>query len=272
MEVLKQLIFNSSSKEQLDLDVNDEKYPTQIYDPILGSLIFSSGKKTLYSTRMKQLINNKNVTIWELNRPLDTEHVNIIHNALNNEYKLTNQITVFGSLGVFKHDKHYKIFDGQHRLAALNKLLEQYPALNPQLTIEVYDTDDPINLFSSLNQIKPQELNHNPSTKKEQLAHMIQEKFKDGIRNQLKTNRPRITLKSIMDTINTSDFCDENNDSIINRIIQHNIKLSKLGLRELFGKEYDKNNELCHRIYNHASNINFYLGIKKLKNGRINLN
>lgn len=248
---------------------DEKKLPDQIFDPILGSLKFVSGRKSLYVTRAKLLRCSEKVIVWELNRPLDAKHVNTIYESFESEYKLSGQVTIFGSLAVFKQNDYYKIFDGQHRLAALTIFIDKHPTLNPELTLEVYETEDPIALFSNLNQIKPQDPKHNPSSKKEELSKRIQDEYKDSIRNQSRANRPRVILKAIMDTINTSDFCDDTVDEIMDKIQEYNIKLSELGMQQLFGREYTNDPELCHRIYEQAGNLNFYLGVRKLKNGRL---
>jgi hypothetical protein len=250
---------------------DEKKLPEQIFDPILGSLKFVSGRKSLYVTRAKLLRCSEKVIVWELNRPLDAKHVNTIYESFESEYKLSGQVTIFGSLAVFKQNDYYKIFDGQHRLAALTIFIDKHPTLNPELTLEVYETEDPIALFSNLNQIKPQDPKHNPSSKKEELSKRIQDEYKDSIRNQSRANRPRVILKAIMDTINTSDFCDDTVDEIMDKIQEYNIKLSELGMQQLFGREYTNDPELCHRIYEQAGNLNFYLGVRKLKNGRLDL-
>jgi hypothetical protein len=250
---------------------DEKKLPEQIFDPILGSLKFVSGRKSLYVTRAKLLRCSEKVIVWELNRPLDAKHVNTIYESFESEYKLSGQVTIFGSLAVFKQNDYYKIFDGQHRLAALTIFIDKHPTLNPELTLEVYETEDPIALFSNLNQIKPQDPKHNPSSKKDELSKRIQDEYKDSIRNQSRANRPRVILKAIMDTINTSDFCDDTVDEIMNKIQEYNIKLSELGMQQLFGREYTNDPELCHRIYEQAGNLNFYLGVRKLKNGRLDL-
>lgn len=250
---------------------DEKKLPEQIFDPILGSLKFVSGRKSLYVTRAKLLRCSEKVIVWELNRPLDAKHVNTIYESFESEYKLSGQVTIFGSLAVFKQNDYYKIFDGQHRLAALTIFIDKHPTLNPELTLEVYETEDPIALFSNLNQIKPQDPKHNPSSKKDELSKRIQDEYKDSIRNQSRANRPRVILKAIMDTINTSDFCDDTVDEIMDKIQEYNIKLSELGMQQLFGREYTNDPELCHRIYEQAGNLNFYLGVRKLKNGRLDL-
>jgi hypothetical protein len=250
---------------------DEKKLPEQIFDPILGSLKFVSGRKSLYVTRAKLLRCSEKVIVWELNRPLDAKHVNTIYESFESEYKLSGQVTIFGSLAVFKQNDYYKIFDGQHRLAALTIFIDKHPTLNPELTLEVYETEDPIALFSNLNQIKPQDPKHNPSSKKEELSKRIQDEYKDSIRNQSRANRPRVILKAIMDTINTSDFCDDTVDEIMDKIQEYNIKLSELGMQQLFGREYTNDPELCHRLYEQAGNLNFYLGVRKLKNGRLDL-
>lgn len=258
-----------SRNESSASDIDEQKIPEPVLDPILGSRQFVSGKKSLYITRAKLLLRSEKVIIWELNRPMDEKHVDTIYAGFEKEFSSSGQITIFGSPGIFKQNDRYSIFDGQHRLAALKKFLEKHPTMNPEITLEVYETDDPIALFSNLNQIKPQNPKHAPSSKKEELLKKLQEKYPDCIRDQTKANRPRVTLKAMMDTINTSEFCDNSIEDIMKHVEDCNIELSELGMEELFGREYDKNPELCHRIYQQAGNLNFYLGVKLGRNGRL---
>lgn len=264
-------MFSSSSSEynnSLRTTPHTEE-KISVFDPVLGEMKFIVGNKSLYVSRVRQLLSNQKISVWELNRPIDEVHVQNIADSLETEYKESHQITVFGSLGVFREEDIYKIFDGQHRLEALKRLLEKFPSLNPEITVEVYETKNPINLFTKLNQIKPQEIKTNPDSRKEKLTKLIRARFTDQVKIQQRANRPRVTLKVLMDTINTSDFSDESPEDIINRLEYINIQLSGLDMEKLFGREFEKDPEHCNKIYQTASDIGFYLGLRKLKNSRL---
>jgi len=263
---------NSSSESAIDspnqFSVIEEK-TDDVFDPVLGKLKVVVGNKSLYVPRARQLLFNQRVSVWELNRPIDENHVKNIVDSLEAEYKETKQITVFGSLGLFREDNVYKIFDGQHRSRALELILEKYPNLNPELTVEVYETKNPIDLFTKLNQIKPQDEKTKPDSKKEKLVKLIQARFTDRVKSQRQVHRPRVTLKALMDTINTGDFAEESPESIMSRLENINAQLARCDMEKLFEKEYQKNPELCTRIYDQASQMGFYLGLRKLKNSRL---
>lgn len=246
---------------------SEEKIP--VFDPILGELKLVVGNKSLYLSRARQLLSSRKISVWELNRPLDETHVNEIAKSLELEYNETRQITVFGSLGVFREDGIYKIFDGQHRLEALKIILDKYSSLNPEITVEVYETKNPIVLFTKLNQIKPQEEKTSPDSKKEKLAKLIQARFINQVKIQQRANRPRVTLKALMDTINTSEFSEESAEAIMNRIEGINSQFAGFDMEKIFGKEFEKDPELCNRVYRSASEMGFYLGLRKLKNSRL---
>jgi hypothetical protein len=275
MSFLSKVLFSKSSDQSSSFAINqnsssscsDEKI--SVFDPILGEMKLVVGNKSLYVSRSKQLLSSKKISVWELNRPLDENHVKRIAESLETEYKETGQITVFGSLGVFREDDIYKIFDGQHRLEALKLLLEKFPSLNPELTVEVYETKNPIDLFTKLNQIKPQEEKTSPDSRKEKLVKLIQARFMDRVRNQQRTNRPRVTLKMLMDTISMSEFSDESPQEIMNHLETINAQLAGFDMEKLFGKEFDKDPEFCNRIYGEASKTDFYLGLRKPKNSRL---
>jgi hypothetical protein len=255
---------------------DDEKIPQ--FDCILGEFRFRAGSKELYSTRVNLLLNNPKVSVWELNRPIDFNHVTTIRESLMEEYKKHGEITVFGTVAVFKQQggqsgqgEHYKIFDGQHRLEALRLIVEENPRINPQVVVELYHTADPIALFSKLNQIKPQDRKLEPSSKKETLANALRDKYGDCIReNQARTNRPRVMLKTLIDTISLLPMYEKDVPAILQELDQIDVNLSKLSMEELFGAEYRSDQEACHRLYEVASKWEFYLGLRRSKNGRLN--
>lgn len=257
------------SNHQEDSSAVESDESQSLFDPVLGERKCVSGKKSLYITRAKLLFYNDKVIIWELNRPLDLEHMNKIRASFDSEYKESGDITVYGSIGLFKHEECYKIFDGQHRLEALRNFLNDHSTFNPELTLEVYETNDPIALFTNLNHVKIQEQKHKPSAKKEQLSKALQDKYGDLIKNTNRTTRPRIILKAIIDTINTSNLVDEPVDKIMTELEGYNTELSELSIDRLFGKEYEKNPKLCHKIYDEAAKLKFYLGVRPLKQGKL---
>ena len=264
------------SKREVEADsveapIEDEKVSQ--FDAVLGQFQFRTGRKGIYSTRVKLLLNNPKVSIWELNRPIDFNHVAAIKESLMDEHCQRAEITVFGTFAVFKQDQHYKIFDGQHRLEALRQIVEENPRINPQVVVELYDTADPITLFSKLNQIKPQEKRLEPSNKKETLANALRVKYGDRIReNQARANRPRVMLKTLLDTISLLPMYENNVPTILEELEEIDVRLSKLPMEELFGSEYRSDQEVCHRLYEAASKLEFYLALRKSRNGRLNWN
>ena len=83
---------------------------------------------------------NVNFNIPDIQRSLDNEHVQKIYDFENNYYLKHNTYCIAGSLsiGIKDNDSSEYILDGQHRIYAYMKLIENFPERKLLVTIDYY--------------------------------------------------------------------------------------------------------------------------------------
>ena len=232
------------------------------------------GKKQIFEANARQLINNS--SMWSLNRPLDHEHVNQIYHAMLFEKEKTNKITMFGSLSFFYDKKKDTLsqIDGMHRITALQRILDNDKTISINLVIDVYTSEDEtdnklIELFSTLNHVKPQLEETLPTKEKETLLHKILSYYNKKFEciKEKRCQRPCIEAKVLMDWIH-ENIKEKTYEEIIELLDEINIKFSRMSMKDIFKNELIIKRESCNIFFKKAEQKGFWLGMRqKKKNG-----
>lgn len=210
---------------------------------------------------------------WSYNRPLKKEHINDLYKNIKNN----NISWVFSAVKEKDNDNIYLI-DGQHRLEAIKKIIDEDidMKINKYLYVNIYSVDNIDEdfeyikeLFIKINFNSPLENFQFPSSFS---AKLIKEIIKDpvlskGISTNPKTHsahQPMIHKKTLNEILNISHSIIKDID--INLIITNlkiaNNRLSIMTFDDIYFNcnktdiEKNKNN------WNKAKEIGFFLGLK----------
>lgn len=125
--------------------------------PLYGELLADVGYKRIYLSSAKQVISS--IPIWHLQRPTDFSRVAEIARAKARKLVFPGCISVFEFVHIdrprFEVPQTFGIFDGQHRVHAAAKILQENNEISDfKLTLEVFPVqhnDDVKELFLELN-------------------------------------------------------------------------------------------------------------------------
>jgi hypothetical protein len=232
-----------------------------------GECKFWQGRKKLFTPDIKTITQKE---VWELNRPLDEEHVREIYDHWKKEYDNTGNITVFGNIVVMMDVSGKKlIIDGQHRIEALTRLSKICKDLeNKKLSVELISGEGNlgqlIEFYQRINNLKPQ-----PKQKLETIAEIMQaikNVYKTSIREGKKANRPHVTCKRLKDTLMLHDKMSCDIEHILDFLDQTNDRFKNMEVEKIFGSEYAKNKGRCVDIHKKARKLNFFLAMRQCKN------
>lgn len=223
----------------------------------------------LYKIDFRTLISN--IGHWSYNRPLKKEIINIFYENITK-----NNISWILSAIKEKDKDNIYLIDGQHRLEAIKKIIQEDDGMkiNKYVYVNIYYVDnidedfDYINeLFIKINSNTPLEKIDFPSSF---TAKLIKEIIKDpvlskGISTNPKTHsahQPYIHKKTLNEILNISHSIIKDIDIniIINNLKFANNRLSIMSFDKIYFNanktESDKNN------WNKAKEIGFFFGLK----------
>lgn len=215
---------------------------------------------------------SKEINIPDIQRKLDTNHVNEIYNFENEYYLLHNEYCLHGSISIAINNNDIKyLIDGQHRCAAYLKLMNDYPERHIKLTIDYYYFNGNDN---SLNQIYKMVNEHKEnfivkcSIDKYKILNDIEKfyitNFNDYIKSSSKPHKPYFNLDTIKTELLESNILDilniTNSSELISKIISlnkyystiENDKFKKWGVKNILSikeKINDKSNKYYLGIY-----------------------
>jgi hypothetical protein len=142
----------SWKKESCDSDSESDNYEEiDLGVPLVKRTIFTDTIFELYNCSVKNII--QKIDNWSFNRSLRNEHVQTIYNELK-KMKFPH---LLGTVKVVKDpSNNYRVIDGQHRLTAIKKILEEDISMewDMEILVEVYNvtnTDDTIEVCDLYN-------------------------------------------------------------------------------------------------------------------------
>lgn len=226
---------------------------------------------SLYKIDFRTLI--VNVGHWSYNRPLKLDIINNLYENINN-----NNISWVLSAVKEKESDIIYLIDGQHRLEAIKKIIDEDidMKINKYLYVNIYSVDNIDEdfeyikeLFIKINSNSPLENFQFPSTF---TAKLIKEIIKDpvlskGISTNPKTHsahQPMIHKKTLNEILNISYSIIKDID--INLIITNlkfaNNRLSIMPFDEIYLNCSKSDNEKNRHNWNKAKELGFFLGLK----------
>ena len=233
----------SSDEEALESTSEED----EIDNTWLGEIIFENNIFKMYATD-RDFVNN--IKLWSCQRDLNKEHVNILSNSISKRNY---------TIGTFKlledSNNNIRCIDGQHRIAALKKIIQNDSKFNCDLFLEIYkvnnfESEEATDLFLDAN------CNLNMIDKRPNISLCNVLKYFEteypGILNNVKegkrVNRPRIDKKMFIEVIKKLNIDYTDKDIITNLTILNNdigvwndkILLSKCGKISVKQKQFSK--------------------------------
>ena len=211
---------------------------------------------------------------WSYNRPLKKEIIDDLYKNIKNN----NINWILSAVKEKDNDDNIYLIDGQHRLEAIKKIIEEDidMKINKYVYVTIYSVDnidedfDYINeLFIKINSNTPLEKFEFPSTF---TAKLIKEIIKDpvlsiGISINPKTHsahQPMIHKKTLNEILNISHSVIKGIDinTIVNNLKFANNRLSIMKFEKIYFNCNKIDNEKNKSNWNKAKELGFYLGLK----------
>lgn len=241
-------VINEIQTDHEETSVSD---PTiDIMDYVLGKPVFSKEvfDGILYE---KYLVDHRrvcpNIENWAYNRKVDQDHVNTIYTNLK-KMKFPHLI---GSLKLVrdKESDSLTLVDGQHRILALTRIMEEDPSISVAIEVDVYHLND-VNkndieiqdLFIKANNNKNVTLHDLPETKVMEIIDLLMEKWSKNIKTSDNAYKPNVTKRELYNELKdhmnvTHTLQAKSAKEIVKAIETINTQLRMKSLKELFGRE-----------------------------------
>lgn len=228
----------------------------------LGTLLYTRKDGTkFYVGNSRNFVPNSKA--WQYNRKLDEKHVSELKEIISKNGYLE------GNIDILECDGEYCIVNGQHRVSAIKKIMEDDEKFNMELMISVhpvesFETEKANEIFKATNNSKNVETKELPKIKLQKITQKLKERFPKEITNNPsgRANLHRIDQKTIYNLIQFNDtFNDEDKsvDFLVGEILKINKELSLQSYEELFGSK--RRSDKKDKIYKAALDSGFYLGI-----------
>ena len=252
----------NETMDRMEVQIKENKIFGNHY--ILGKKIHQREDGTeIYVSESRRLL--PNLSYWEFNRKIDTDHVDSLKKVVK------DGISIFeGVIDVLTCDNEFRICNGQHRVKALQELMEEDDSINFELIINVhyvesFDSERSNRIFLATNNTKNIEIRDKPQIKLQNICNRLRDKYPNSITMNKtgKANLHRLDKKQLYNLLQFNDTCnDPNNDEdyLFDKIVKLNIKLSNQSYEELFGSK--RQSDRKKKIYDGAIRDGFYLGLK----------
>jgi len=232
------------------------------YDPILGKLLYTRPDEVrIYVSEARRLISN--VSHWQFNRALDEEHVD------NLEKIISENAYLEGSIDLLESKDGLCVVNGQHRVEALQRILNNDDTFKHDLIVNVhpvesFDCERANEIFRATNNIKNVETRDKPQEKIQNICKRIQARYPHAITENKsgKAKLHRMDLKELYNILQYNDECndpDKTEDQLFQKFVDLNTKLSNTSYKDLLGRQTDKKD----KMYDGACRENFYFGLLK---------
>ena len=248
--------------------------------PLYGQLLADLGYKRIYLSSAKTVV--RSIPIWHLQRPTDYSRVAEIAWAKTKKLMFPGCISVFEFVGVdrprFDVPQTFGIFDGQHRVHAAAKILQEKSEINDfKLTLEVFpvkSNDDVKQLFLELNKAeRVQEIDLPdaiaPFDKQiiDRAVRALNRKYEQMFKSSKRCRKPHVNRDKLRNEIHKARLIARYNVDNANQMVGLLESInSYVGSVVLRGKEgYEKSSGLniscTQRVKSKAAKYKFYLGL-----------
>lgn len=257
-------------------EIEDEEYnlPLDSYHTLPFRYTFLnkiSKNQILIECNANELL--EKIPVWDKQRIIQENHVLEIINYQENYYKIHKKFNFIGVIYICGiHNKNYAIIDGQHRLVAIYKLAQKYPAELFNIMVWVSDVENEnkrIEMFQNINLARPISIpdlildDHSDIINK--TAGYFFENYKNFFVDNtvLKPRRPNMKLDTFKNELYESDIIEKlqikNVKELIHYINQYNTILSNQSPDEFPKNKSGGDNE---KVFNVATRKGkLYLGL-----------
>ena len=219
-----------SNIEREEESEEETEYKEGMY---LRKLLFENKLFKIYQTSSREFVNN--IKMWACQRDLNTLHVkNLQQSILDRGYLL-------GTFKVIRNKKcEIRLIDGQHRVAALQNIMDNDAKFYCDSIIELYEVDsfeneESIKLFFDANNtlnITGKDITN--STLQSVLQHFVNEypQIFIDVKEGKRCNRPRINKRLFVTKLKQL-ILDYDQETIIKSITEYNLKMGRMSYEVL---------------------------------------
>jgi hypothetical protein len=240
----------------------EEESEPELKFRFLKNCIYTNEYVKFYQTEARDFV--PEVYNSKIQRKVDPEHVNNLSKAL----KISKHCV--GTFKIVQYEDEYRLIDGQHRVLALNKNMEEDSKFNLDLILEVYTVNDENELrewFKRANTVKNFEEDFasiNVIQIVDELIQLLKADFKDCIVTSKITERTNIIRPKIdeQDLNNVlTKYITDNEIREVKKIYDEIIKQNKL--IGLYNSKKQKELKISENMWYRAKTNGFYLGLYK---------
>jgi hypothetical protein len=216
--------------------------------PLISRTVFSDTVFELYDCDAKSLV--RKIDNWSFNRSLRPGHASYLNKALEN----MENPHLLGSIKIATNlENEYRVFDGQHRLSAIRKILSEDQSMewNMNLIVEVYhvkNIDDNLemcDLFSKANNTLNIEKDDLPDMHLIEIINVLadDEILSKGIIDKDNDNdkvyKPRIKKKELFEAFKEHYKPEQKQEpsKVLKKVKEINNAISIKSQQALFGKK-----------------------------------
>jgi len=266
---LKKAVVNTEEKYSDEKESDEEDNSYDIYE-FLGTLLYNNDSVSYFISDARTIVNN--IPVYYANRQLCPSHVNVLEDSLKNDKHIIGSMKI-----MIDAKKEGRIFDGQHRVKALNQIFSKDASFNMDVLVEVYkvtnfDEEKALDLFARANTVKNVSSTDLPNSKAHKITVYFATKypdvFKEVVEGRTKLNRPCINkrefylcLKEQLTNISKDQKYNEEAykaDVIIEAIERMNRDAGQKKMSEFKKK-------VTQPMYDKAKKYGFYLGLESLE-------
>ena len=246
----------STDNESTDNESTEEEFIESFY---LKHQIYKSQYFSIYRVDGRDFINN--ISMWACQRQLNQQHVD------NLELSIIKRNYLLGTFKVIRNNlKQIRCIDGQHRIKALQQIMDKNAKYNCEIIVEVYDVESFedkkanglfIDVNNTLNVTGDMAVNYVVQN----IIKKLLEKWVDiiiDIPESKRCNRPRINKRQLVEKLKKI-VTNYDEDIITKNIIELNNNMGRWSREMLITKCGKINNSL----YEKAKKSGCYLGLIK---------
>jgi len=257
-------IFSNRTNHTSDTDSDSD---SDTDEQTIGREVYRENNKTIYVADARSFYLSC-IKTWVFNRSLNDEHVDM----LKSEILKANHPDFMGTFKLVcstSGEKSIRIIDGQHRMAALSKIIESDSKFNMNIILEVYnvsDIDGPESwqLFSKANNVLNVQEKDKSISGASYITSKLAQEFPLAVYDpkKLRVNFPSIDKRLLFERLKKSSLLESfTEDEVLKMILKKNLDLSKQPQKYYTRKVDEKFQDKLEKGYKKCYKTGCYLGL-----------
>ena len=266
-----------ATQQDLDSLVGLYEYTDKKYLEGLGiKIIYENDIEYIVTIPPKAL---HKLDFWELNRKCDTKNIDDLVLALRKNLKKSSNkswntsiiVLSLMEISINENDYELHILDGQHRISAMKKILQEIksnklPSIIAHIK-KVKNTNEKMNIFEITNNVTPISEGDLPSKQIKDVIGNLEEKFVLEKGFHIYRNggrRPYLKQDDLKNELDDLDWASNNSRDILESLLKVNKYYKNLDKKNMLEKELcDDSKKWTKKSIELAREFGFYLGLDK---------